>query len=211
MKKRTFLLVTIAMVLFTACNESRSGKRKPQVKTDSLSVKTTVDSLQEIISGLVSSDYDRQVKALKKMPEYEHAVFLTKVETQEFLEKFSSVKERFKFRNEFCTEEDKKWIPVEDDSIVVKSYCQFNLKIVYDTTQSINPIAQAYAFTQFQKKNRNAADNTKDVDVDEYNISFYYLKSFGVLYYILTSDDVETGTHYFDDMDIFEARLKTLI
>jgi hypothetical protein len=145
------------------------------------------------------------------MPEYEHAVFLTKVETQEFLQKFSSVKERFKFTKEFCTEEDKKWIPVEDDSIVVKSYCQFNLKIVYDTTQSINPIAQAYAFTQFQKKNRNAADNTKDVDVNEYNISFYYLKSFGVLYYILTSDDVETGTHYFDDMDIFEARLKTLI
>jgi hypothetical protein len=211
MKKKIFLLVTIAMVLFTACNTSRSGKRKPQVKTDSLSVKTTVDSLQEIISDLVSSDYDRQVKALKKMPEYEHAVFLTKVETQEFLQKFSSVKERFKFTKEFCTEEDKKWIPVEDDSIVVKSYCQFNLKIVYDTTQSINPIAQAYAFTQFQKKNRNAADNTKDVDVNEYNISFYYLKSFGVLYYILTSDDVETGTHYFDDMDIFEARLKTLI
>lgn len=210
MKKTTFLLITITMVLFTACSNSRSGKRKPQVKTDSLSVKTTVDSLQEIISDLVSSDYDRQVKALKKMPEYQHAVFLTKVETQEFLQKFSSVKERFSFMNEFCTEEDKKWMPVEDDSVVVKLYCQYNLKIVYDTTQSINPIAEAYAFTQFQQKNRNASDNTKEVTSNDYNISFYYLKNVGIMYFISTHYDIDTGTQYFNNMDMFEAKLKTL-
>lgn len=210
MKKTTFLLITITMVLFTACSNSRSGKRKPQVKTDSLSVKTTVDSLQEIISDLVSSDYDRKVKALKKMPEYEHAVFLTKVETQEFLQKFSSLKERFKFTKEFYTAEDKKWMPVEDDSVVVKSYCQFNLKIVYDTAQSINPIAEAYAFTQLQTKIRNTPDNTKDVTVNEYNISFYYLKSVGIMYYISTNNDIDAGIQYVNHMDVFEERFGIL-
>ena len=61
MKKKLLFSVIAAMLMFSACSNSRSGNFKAKTKTDSLSLKTKVDSLQEVITGLTSGDYDLKV------------------------------------------------------------------------------------------------------------------------------------------------------
>ena len=206
MKKKLLLFITIVISL-TSCNlKSKSGNFKKQTKTDAVITETNVDSLQKIISDLISGDYDREVKALKQMPEYEHAIFLTNLETKAYLQKFSKWKDVFDLNTQYLECNEKKYVPF-DDTTIIKTENSYDLKIVFDTTQSTTPIASFQNIGRSYVKYKNT--NYSVVETQDYitTAKFYYLKNLGIMYVISASGD---GESFFDNTEIFDYSISTL-
>jgi hypothetical protein len=184
MKSITILLAVI--ICITSCNSSQVSGHSSDQTMDMKNLEVikkkdkSIDSLKNILSGIVSTSYDLKVKTLKSLPEFKDATFLSSLETKEYLEILSKYKEKFKTAKVVDEFEDNTWTSVDDSTLIKPGGCS-RLKIVFDTTQTITPIAWVEDESFYYQKHKVTKEVTSGANT-LFTFNFFYLPKQSVGY-----------------------------
>ncbi len=193
----TFLFVFVTLSALILHSES-SAQKAPQVL---YSVKT-VDSLKRVISGLVSTDYDQKIASLKKIHEYKHAIFVTPCETREYLKIFSEQSGRFKSEKIYRYSND----TLVDNGTIEYMTSSGMCKIVFDTTQSVLPLA--IVTEDFYESNKNLKTKKETFSNSTTVCKFFYLPKMKVGYF-LSQTEYGDGSYVYDkDISLFDSIIR---
>jgi len=188
-KINSILAITFCVIvtILSSCNSNKKGEIVVVSKSASdsviaLELKKT-DSLLGIINGLLSTEYDLKVAALKKLPQYKNAIFLSPKECAEYLVIFSKLASKFKKETVYRSYFDQNFIEI-DDSTLEQSNKSSNCKIVFDTTQSLIPLARIRS--DYYTTYKNKKSKKEQFESAHSKFEFYYIPKIRIGYAIAT-------------------------
>jgi hypothetical protein len=169
---RNMFYIALLLLTFASCKDSNDTEEFDKKNNSSEKI---IDSLELIIEGLMSSDYDKKVNELKKLPQYQNAIFFSSIETKEYLSILEKAKDKYKNITRYSMREEERNEKI--DSIKSKVLVNYSeLQIIFDTMQSTIPIAN------FSHLSGVRETNQKEYLCNEFIAEVYYNNNLRIMY-----------------------------